>query len=80
MEVSSLGFETKTNESPWVQVLVAVGAGVGVTPFLSLLSTLIAQLLTSPEKCALVEAHFYWITRDPCGSAASVGLWVWPIF
>lgn len=44
------------------KVLVAVGAGVGVTPFLSLLSTLIAQLLAGHSK--LVEAHFYWVTRD----------------
>jgi len=44
------------------KVLVAVGAGVGVTPFLSLLSTLMAQLLAGHSK--LVEAHFYWVTRD----------------
>ncbi|CAJ1351929.1 unnamed protein product [Effrenium voratum] len=59
-------FTAPTQSAMDKKVLVAVGAGVGVTPFLSLLSTLIAQLLTSPEKCALVEAHFYWITRDPC--------------
>eukprot|EP00439_Symbiodinium_sp_Y106_P041767 s3994_g5.t1 len=41
------------------KVLVAVGAGVGVTPFLSLL---MAQLLAGHSK--LVEAHFYWVTRD----------------
>jgi len=45
------------------KVLVAVGAGVGVTPFLSLLSTLMAQLLSGHSK--LIEAHFYWVTREP---------------
>ena len=46
-----------------LQVLVAVGAGVGVTPFISLLSTLLAEL-TSGRSHRLVEApranHSAW--------------------
>eukprot|EP00913_Durusdinium_trenchii_P001455 g1348.t1 len=62
------------SESPWPpnsaksvrkRVLVAVGAGVGVTPFISLLSTLVAELVSESKQHRLVEAHFYWMTRDP---------------
>ncbi|CAE7536273.1 noxC [Symbiodinium natans] len=55
-------FTAPTQSAMDKKVLVAVGAGVGVTPFLSLLSTLMAQLLAGHSE--LVEAHFYWVTRD----------------
>jgi len=46
------------------EVLVAVGAGVGVTPFLSLLSAIITGLTRESESIPLREAHFYWMTRS----------------
>jgi len=59
------------------KVLVAVGAGVGITPFLSLMSTIIAQLdedgdLSTMDNLGqghgkfarLIEVHFYWMTRN----------------
>jgi NAD(P)H-flavin reductase len=47
-------------------ILVAVGAGVGITPFLSLMSSLISLLEDSSESEALPleEAHFFWMTRS----------------
>eukprot|EP00929_Paragymnodinium_shiwhaense_P106324 TRINITY_DN7161_c0_g1_i2.p1 TRINITY_DN7161_c0_g1~~TRINITY_DN7161_c0_g1_i2.p1 ORF type:complete len:993 (+),score=120.07 TRINITY_DN7161_c0_g1_i2:68-2980(+) len=48
-------------------VLVVVGAGVGITPFLSLLAT-ITPLLEEEEEGArpvsLKAAHFFWLTRS----------------
>mmetsp|Transcript_65294 Transcript_65294/g.156051 ORF Transcript_65294/g.156051 Transcript_65294/m.156051 type:complete len:900 (+) Transcript_65294:106-2805(+) len=60
-------FAAATQSATKKKVLVAVGAGVGITPFISLLSTLIAQLRTEEDEgsCRLVEAHFYWMTRNP---------------
>eukprot|EP00933_Yihiella_yeosuensis_P016933 TRINITY_DN14304_c0_g2_i1.p1 TRINITY_DN14304_c0_g2~~TRINITY_DN14304_c0_g2_i1.p1 ORF type:complete len:535 (+),score=62.87 TRINITY_DN14304_c0_g2_i1:37-1605(+) len=47
------------------EVLVCVGAGVGITPFLSLLSTMITSLTKAiPHELAVKQAHFYWITRS----------------
>mmetsp|Transcript_81036 Transcript_81036/g.251469 ORF Transcript_81036/g.251469 Transcript_81036/m.251469 type:complete len:367 (-) Transcript_81036:104-1204(-) len=50
------------------EVLVAVGAGVGVTPLLSLMSTIIAVLERDTEEgrraLPLKEAHFFWMTRS----------------
>lgn len=62
------------------KVLVAVGAGVGITPFLSLMSTIISQLDNdgnlpeTPESACgklgfskfaqLLEVHFYWMSRS----------------
>ena len=57
-------FSAPTQSALDKRVLIAVGAGVGVTPFISLLSTLVSELLSS-KKHGLVEAHFYWISRDP---------------
>jgi ferredoxin-NADP reductase len=48
------------------EILVSIGAGVGITPFLSLMGTIIQKFedgelsRTSPLK----QAHFYWITRS----------------
>jgi len=47
------------------EILIAVGAGVGITPFLSLMSTIIT-LMQDPKRAKtlpLREAHFYWLTR-----------------
>jgi len=48
------------------QILVAVGAGVGITPFLSLMSTIIAVLgdEMTRKTLPLEEAHFFWMTRS----------------
>mmetsp|Transcript_65559 Transcript_65559/g.142962 ORF Transcript_65559/g.142962 Transcript_65559/m.142962 type:complete len:861 (-) Transcript_65559:216-2798(-) len=47
------------------KVLVAVGAGVGITPFLSLMSTIVALYEESRSNALpLKEAHFYWMTRN----------------
>ncbi|CAK9098913.1 Respiratory burst oxidase homolog protein F (Cytochrome b245 beta chain homolog RbohAp108) (NADPH oxidase RBOHF) (AtRBOHF) [Durusdinium trenchii] len=58
-------FTAPTQSALEKRVLVAVGAGVGVTPFISLLSTLVAELVSESKQHRLVEAHFYWMTRDP---------------
>ncbi|CAK0793053.1 unnamed protein product [Prorocentrum cordatum] len=47
-------------------ILVAVGAGVGITPFLSLMSSLISLIEDSSEseELRMKEAHFFWMTRS----------------
>jgi len=49
-------------------ILVAVGAGVGITPFLSLMSSLISLIEDSSDSenqaLPLKEAHFFWMTRS----------------
>merc|ERR1712054_525891 len=48
------------------EVLIAVGAGVGITPFFSLMSTVIS-IFEDEKLCAgtpLKEAHFYWMSRN----------------
>jgi NAD(P)H-flavin reductase len=72
-------FMAPTQSALTKKVLVAVGAGVGITPFLSLMSTIITQLdsdgdlpgsssLGKGNKFAqfsrLVEVHFFWMTRN----------------
>jgi len=48
------------------KVLVAVGAGVGITPFLSLMATIASAYEVSGSRgVTLKEAHFYWLTRNP---------------
>ena len=58
-------FTAPTQSALDKRVLVAVGAGVGVTPFISLLSTLVTELVSESKHHRLVEAHFYWMSRDP---------------
>eukprot|EP00435_Cladocopium_sp_Y103_P066471 s922_g28.t1 len=58
-------FSAPTQSALDKRVLIAVGAGVGVTPFISLLSTLVSELVSAETKHGLVEAHFYWISREP---------------
>jgi len=49
----------------WKEVFIAVGAGVGITPFFSLLSTLVDVLgEKSGAKLPLKAAHFFWMTRS----------------
>eukprot|EP00930_Biecheleria_cincta_P078304 TRINITY_DN6572_c0_g1_i11.p1 TRINITY_DN6572_c0_g1~~TRINITY_DN6572_c0_g1_i11.p1 ORF type:complete len:938 (+),score=171.60 TRINITY_DN6572_c0_g1_i11:135-2948(+) len=58
-------FTAPTQSALSKKILVAVGAGVGITPFLSLLSSLTMSLGDGDtEKVPLVEAHFYWSTRS----------------
>lgn len=53
------------------QILIAVGAGVGITPFLALMSRIVAMLDEDGDdggdQCngpCLQEAHFFWTTRN----------------
>jgi len=52
------------------QVLVAIGAGVGITPFLALMARIVAMLGEDGDmdgNCndmSLQEVHFFWITRS----------------
>jgi NAD(P)H-flavin reductase len=52
------------------EILIAVGAGVGITPFLSLLSTVthsLADLLQTPgnsDNLPLKQMHLFWMTRS----------------
>merc|ERR1712048_229049 len=48
------------------KVIVAVGAGVGITPFLSMMSTIISLLEDEDDSNdpPLKEAHFFWMTRS----------------
>lgn len=54
------------------EVFIAVGAGVGITPFLSLLSTIINRVRASRQqassnnrkKVPIRVAHFFWMTRS----------------
>jgi len=43
--------------------MIAVGAGVGITPFLSLMATFCTRS-EGKRDTSLVEAHFYWMTRS----------------
>jgi len=49
------------------KVLIAVGAGVGITPFFSLMSTIIGLLEDEDGRHShrqLEEVHFFWMTRS----------------
>merc|ERR1712151_1356924 len=48
------------------KVIVAVGAGVGITPFLSMMSSIISLLEDEDPSNdpPLKEAHFFWMTRN----------------
>eukprot|EP00929_Paragymnodinium_shiwhaense_P010119 TRINITY_DN11460_c0_g1_i1.p1 TRINITY_DN11460_c0_g1~~TRINITY_DN11460_c0_g1_i1.p1 ORF type:complete len:948 (-),score=119.86 TRINITY_DN11460_c0_g1_i1:638-3481(-) len=49
------------------EVLVVVGAGVGITPFLSFLATITALMEEdedSSTRCSLKVTHFFWLTRS----------------
>jgi len=59
-------YTAPTQSAMLKEVIVAVGAGVGITPFLSLMSSIISLLededpLNDPP---LKEAHFFWMTRS----------------
>jgi len=55
-----------TQSAMFQKVIVAIGAGVGITPFLSLMSTIISSYETKDgHGLKLQEAHFYWMTRNP---------------
>jgi NADPH oxidase 5 len=45
------------------KVAVLVAAGIGVTPFASILQSLLARDQSS-EPCAIERVYFYWINRD----------------
>jgi len=45
------------------KVMISVGAGVGITPFLSLMATFCTRV-EERQRTHVVEAHFYWMTRS----------------
>jgi len=57
-------FMAPTQSALTRKVLVAVGAGVGITPFLSLMATIISCFEDNPKNIPLKEAHFFWMTRS----------------
>merc|ERR1712048_1222047 len=48
------------------KIIIAVGAGVGITPFLSMMSSIISLLEDEDPSNdpPLKEAHFFWMTRS----------------
>merc|ERR1712173_559759 len=44
------------------EVFVAIGAGVGITPFLSMMATIISNI--DNGHFPLEEVHFYWMARS----------------
>jgi len=46
------------------QVVAAVGAGVGATPLLAMLETMVSKILTAGDELLPKEAHFYWCSRN----------------
>ena len=45
------------------KVLMMIGAGIGVTPFASILKALLHRKRTSSQ-CKVEKVHFYWICRE----------------
>lgn len=46
------------------EVLIAIGAGVGITPFLALMSRIVGKLGQGDGTDHFEEAHFFWTTRS----------------
>jgi len=57
-------YSAPTQSAMKKEILIAVGAGVGITPFLSLLSTAISTIVEHPKQTQMKEAHFFWMTRN----------------
>lgn len=56
-------FTAPTQSALHKKIVIAVGAGVGITPFLSLMSTILS-VLEGEWDSPLVEAHFFWMARS----------------
>ena len=70
-------FPAPAQAAPRCPVLLAVGAGIGITPFLSLIETLAERELAAAAghlSSELLEARCYWITRS-----AEAFLFGWPL-
>jgi predicted ferric reductase len=46
------------------KVIIAIGSGIGITPFLALMTQLLAALNSEPCDLPLREAHVFWIARS----------------
>ena len=46
------------------EVMILVGAGIGVTPFASVLKTLAIQMRQDRLETQLTKVQFYWVCRD----------------
>merc|ERR1719230_441670 len=46
------------------EVMILVGAGIGVTPFASILRTLAIQMKQDRLETPLKKVQFYWVCRD----------------
>jgi predicted ferric reductase len=46
------------------EVMILVGAGIGVTPFASILRTLAIQMKQDRLETPLTQVQFYWVCRD----------------
>lgn len=57
-------FGTATEDIFWYEVDVFVAAGIGVTPFASVLKNIRYQCLHSTEEMKLRKVYFYWICPD----------------
>jgi NADPH oxidase len=57
-------YGTASEEVFGYEVLVLVGAGIGVTPFASILKTLALQAQQGRLETPLKKVAFYWICRD----------------
>ena len=70
-------FPAPAQAAPRCPVLLAVGAGIGITPFLSLIETLAERELAAAAghlSSELLEARCYWISRS-----AEAFLFGWPL-
>ena len=46
------------------KTVMLVGAGIGVTPFASIIKALYHKKRTEPAKCKIEKAYFFWICSD----------------
>nr|XP_033794389.1 NADPH oxidase 3 isoform X2 [Geotrypetes seraphini] len=59
-------FGTTTTEVFHYQVSVCIAAGIGVTPFASLLKSIWYKCCDPDTELKLQKVYFYWICRDTC--------------
>eukprot|EP00698_Gefionella_okellyi_P005644 TRINITY_DN15118_c0_g1_i1.p1 TRINITY_DN15118_c0_g1~~TRINITY_DN15118_c0_g1_i1.p1 ORF type:complete len:504 (-),score=79.14 TRINITY_DN15118_c0_g1_i1:41-1552(-) len=57
-------FGAASEEAFNYEIAVLVGAGIGVTPFASILKSLRYRYMTGSDRGALRKVYFFWINRD----------------
>eukprot|EP00163_Fabomonas_tropica_P025137 TRINITY_DN4330_c1_g1_i1.p1 TRINITY_DN4330_c1_g1~~TRINITY_DN4330_c1_g1_i1.p1 ORF type:complete len:624 (+),score=177.33 TRINITY_DN4330_c1_g1_i1:335-2206(+) len=60
-------FGTGSQEFVKYDTLVLIGAGIGVTPFSSILKSVGYNIQRPPEHSRLKKVYFYWVMRDRAG-------------